>query len=110
MSLLYTHRTVGGIVGTRSMKRVLLVLLTDAPDLSVHAFTQAAELGAGTVYVNLARLERAGWVNYTREESAVDRPPRRLYRLTPDGRANASELLGLRPSRQEPTPSGDDHA
>ncbi|TQS30227.1 PadR family transcriptional regulator [Microbispora sp. KK1-11] len=78
------------------MKRVLLVLLTDAANLSGYTFMHAAEMNSGAVYVCLAQLEAAGWVTSEFEEAPY--PRRRFYRLTPDGWNSAHELLGLKRS------------
>lgn len=96
MSLLYTRRTVGKVSASRAMKRVLLVLLTDAANLGGFTITEAAELSSGRVYVCLAQLEAEGWVTGEFEDGPY--PRRRFYRLTPDGWVNAHELLGLKPA------------
>jgi PadR family transcriptional regulator, regulatory protein PadR len=81
---------------TKRLKRVLLVLLTGAPDLSGYVICRAAGMGSGSIYPELARLERAGWVDSYREvPDPAGRSPRRFYRLTPEGRAAAFPLLGL---------------
>lgn len=53
-------------------------------------------LASGTLYPILLRLEAAGW--FVSRWEAIDpvaegRPRRRLYRLTPDGRARANEVF-----------------
>lgn len=55
----------------------------------------ATGLGAGTVYPILRRLEDAGLVRSSWEAAAkaVDRPPRRYYRLNAGGAAAALEAL-----------------
>lgn len=55
---------------------------------------RATGLASGTLYVILARLDRAGWLSSEQEDIdpiATGRPARRLYRLTPDG-AQAAHL------------------
>jgi PadR family transcriptional regulator len=84
------------IKSTRRMKRVLLVLLTGAPELSGYPICRAAGVGPGSVYPELARLEYAGWV--TSDWGGPVYPNggrRRFYRLTPYGRRAAYRLLGL---------------
>jgi DNA-binding PadR family transcriptional regulator len=79
---------------TRRDRRVLLVLLTGAGNLSGYPISRAAQVGSGQVYVSLARLEREGWV----DSDWGDGPPgrrRRYYRLTPTGRVRALASLGL---------------
>lgn len=80
---------------TRKNRRVLLVLLSGATNLSGYPICQAAMTGSGTVYYLLWRLEDAGWV--TSEEGPVFNGDmrRRFYRLTPAGRSEAYALLGL---------------
>jgi PadR family transcriptional regulator len=56
-------------------------------------------LASGTLYPVLIRLEGAGWVESRWENldpAAEGRPPRRYYRLTPDGVESARiELAAL---------------
>lgn len=81
---------------TRRNRRVLLVLLSGAPDLSGYPICRAAGVPSGTAYYVLWRLEDAGWV--TSEWGPVftdDGLRRRFYRLTPTGRTGAYALLGL---------------
>lgn len=52
----------------------------------------ADALNAGQVYVTLGRLEKAGLVTSERVGQA-DRPDRKVYELTPDGRARVEEWL-----------------
>ena len=81
---------------TRKNRRVLLVLLSGATNLSGYPICRAAGTGSGTVYPLLARLEREGWV--TSEWGPVftdDGLRRRFYQLTADGRSEAYRMLGL---------------
>jgi PadR family transcriptional regulator len=80
---------------TRRMKRVLLVLLTGAPELSGYPICRAAATGPGSVYPELTRLERAGWVASEWEKGRPPGQRRRFYRLTPYGRRAAFRVLGL---------------
>lgn len=90
-------RRLDGIPATPTMQRVLGVLLTDARDLNGLRIGQLARAGSGGVYICLDRLEMAGWaVGEWEFPEPVGRPRRRFYRLTPQGRARALELLGLR--------------
>lgn len=56
---------------------------------------RAAHLPSGTTYPLLRRLEAAGLVSSTWEElqdaHEEGRPPRRYYRVTPDGRSALAE-------------------
>lgn len=82
---------------TRKMRRVLLVLLTGAPELSGYPICRAAATGPGSVYPELSRLEHAGWVAAEWEPGPA-RPNggrRRFYRLTAYGRHAAYGVLGL---------------
>ena len=79
----------------RSHRRVMLVLLTGAGRLSGYPICRAAMTGPGTVYPVLERMEKRGWVVGEWEERSDGHPRRRFYRLTPAGRNNILELLGL---------------
>ena len=82
----------------RSHRRVMLVLLTGAGRLSGYPICRAAMTGPGTVYLVLERMEKRGWVAgewETPDPLPGDRPRRRFYRLTPEGRSAVMELLGL---------------
>jgi DNA-binding PadR family transcriptional regulator len=52
----------------------------------------AAGFNAGQMYVTLGRLEQSGLVTSTREATS-DRPERRTYDLTPDGRERVTDWL-----------------
>jgi DNA-binding PadR family transcriptional regulator len=74
---------------TTAVAAVLTVFLTepDSPRYGLelmHATGQAS----GTLYPILTRLHRAGWVAgewESADASEIGRPPRRYYRLTPEG-------------------------
>jgi PadR family transcriptional regulator, regulatory protein PadR len=93
---------------TTAVARVLRQFL-DTPSEPCYGFDlmRATGLASGTLYVILARLERAGWLTSEQEDIdpvAVKRPARRLYRLTPDGAQAARQELAvlseqLRPPR-----------
>jgi DNA-binding PadR family transcriptional regulator len=53
----------------------------------------AAGFNAGQMYVTLGRLEQSGLVTSTRETSS-DRPERRTFDLTPEGRERVTAWLG----------------
>jgi PadR family transcriptional regulator PadR len=86
-------------------QRVLGVLLEDvSAERYGIEIMDAAELPSGTVHPILARLEGLGWVESRWEEidsRAEGRPPRRYYRLTASGAADAREALAraYRPRR-----------
>lgn len=69
--------------------RVLTALLSSPRDqLSGAEIGREAKLASGTLYPILARLEQAGWLESrweTEEPSALGRPRRRFYRMTPLG-------------------------
>ncbi|WP_206184912.1 PadR family transcriptional regulator [Thermoactinospora rubra] len=88
-------RRVDGIPATKSMRRVLTVLLSDAPGLSGLRIADLGKVGYGNVYICLDRLEMAGWIRGEWEPERALGPRRRFYRLTPAGRAHALELLQL---------------
>jgi len=57
--------------------------------------------GSGTVYPALDKLLRAGWIDDRWEEpQPADRPRRRFYSLTDDGRAAYAEALAAREVRR----------
>ena len=97
-----TRKPKPEIKPTRATRRVLLVLLTGAGELSGYPISRAAMVGSGHVYVLLARLESIGWVASDWQQNVPHgRPgPRRFYQLTRYGSARALEMLGL----------GSDHA
>lgn len=83
--------------------------LLDVLELLVHAMRETSELhgwaimkGTGrsgpTVYGVLDRLEDAGWITGRTEERNPQpgRPPRRFYRLTPNGVVRAEQMLATR--------------
>lgn len=86
---------MSGVKPTRRTRRVLLVLMTGATNLSGYPISRAAGVGSGAVYVTLARLERAGWVDSKWGAPNARGDRRRFYRLTLQGRARAIGLLGL---------------
>lgn len=77
----------------------------------VHGFRVAQLTGrpTGSVYPILMRLENAGWVD-SRWESVHElenRPRRRFYVLTEDGRSKARALLLARRPALDGTPPGE---
>src|SRR6266511_6379824 len=74
--------------------RILSALLQDDADHYGLAIAKQVQLPVATVYVVLARLERAGWLRSEWEDIdpvEYERPRRRLYRLTPRGRLEARQ-------------------
>ena len=91
---------------TRVNRRRLLVLLTDAANLGGSTIWLLAGGSSGQAYIFLAKLETAGWVVSDWEApEPLDRPRRRFYHLTPEGRAAAMKALKL----QERWDSDDRH-
>jgi PadR family transcriptional regulator PadR len=88
--------------GTRLTKptlAVLEVLLAAGPSDPVWGLRVCAEadLGSGTVYPILARLERIGWVTCSWEDPPpADRPRRRFYELSGTGRQEIAAALAAR--------------
>jgi PadR family transcriptional regulator PadR len=81
---------------TRRNRRILLVLLSGATNLSGYPICRAAGVRSGTAYLLLARLETAGWVASEWGPVFSDEGMRRrFYRLSPYGSQQAYELLGL---------------
>jgi DNA-binding MarR family transcriptional regulator len=57
--------------------------------------------GTGTIYPALDRLLAAGWISDRWEEPApADRPRRRYYEITADGRAAYAGAMAARTARQ----------
>jgi PadR family transcriptional regulator PadR len=82
---------------TRVNRRRLLVLLTDAANIGGGDIWRFAGGSAGDAYTFLGKLEDAGLVTSGWEApEPLDRPRRRFYHLTPEGRAAAMRALGLK--------------
>lgn len=79
----------------RSHRRVMLALLSGAPGLSGYPLSRLAQVGSGTVYIALARMESRGWVVGDWGTPDANGNRRRFYTLTPKGRAAVTLLLGL---------------
>lgn len=88
----------------RRDRRVLLALLTGAPELSGYPLSRAAQVGSGRVYVSLAALEREGWVTSEWGPPGERGHRRRFYSLTPAGRIKALAALGLSLTTPRTTP------
>jgi len=93
----YTRRMAERVNVTVTVAKVIRGLLED-PTGEHYGFAlmDRSQLGSGTLYPVLARLEAAGWIESCREDidPAVEkRPPRRYYRLTPDGLAYSRQAL-----------------
>lgn len=77
----------------------ILKCLTGSPEgLHGYALMKASGLASGTLYPILARLADRGWLEKhweTGEE--ISGPPRRVYTLTPVGRAQFESLANLQP-------------
>ena len=88
---------------TLTVQLVLRALLAE-PGREMYGYevVRAAGLASGTVYPILARLEAAGWAESEREKinpQAEGRPPRRYYRLTAEGTAQAREAVARAATR-----------
>ena len=98
---------------TTTVARVLRAFL-DRPSAPRYGFElmKLTGLPSGTLYPILARLEAAGWLTSAREQidpAAAGRPPRRVYRISPQGAETARmELTALsaelRPPARKPGP------
>ncbi|MBV9313138.1 MAG: helix-turn-helix transcriptional regulator [Pseudonocardia sp.] len=72
------------------------MLENPAADYYGFALAQATSFPSGTIYPILARLEAAGWLTsfWEQEDPAeLERPRRRMYRLTGAGAHAAREAL-----------------
>ncbi|MEU3413777.1 MULTISPECIES: PadR family transcriptional regulator [unclassified Streptomyces] len=91
---------------TRTTLEVLKVLVASKPDDPAWGLKICleAQLGSGTVYPILERLERNGWITVTEESGPhPGRPARRYYTLTSAGaqftrEAFAARSIALRPA------------
>ncbi len=98
-----------GLRPTLQTQALLRVLLDDP--LGDHyglEISKAAGLPSGSLYPILARLEREGWVTSDWEKldaHEAGRPPRRYYRLTPNGAAGAEQAIGTTMQRLSPKSS-----
>jgi DNA-binding PadR family transcriptional regulator len=74
----------------------VLAALAAEPPVWRHGYDLSRQTGlkSGTLYPILMRLTEQGWLETRWEEAgAGGRPPRHLYRLTPDGAAAAGRLI-----------------
>src|ERR1700683_4842547 len=90
------RRRLEGVRGTRTVRRICAVLLTDANNLGSYTVGMLARTSSVRVYWTLTRFKERGWVE-THQESV---PPegfqaRRFYRLTDNGRTAAAYLAAL---------------
>lgn len=83
---------------SRSAAGILMRFAMDEEGVVRYGAQLARELHipTGSLYPCLKMLERQGWLRSELEDiepSNLDRPPRRYYRLTEDGRAAAGEMV-----------------
>lgn len=76
----------------------LLKLLLESPQegRSGAQISKATNIGSGTMYPLLQRLELAKWIEGEWEDvdpADVGRPKRRFYKLTPAGQVGATKAL-----------------
>ena len=73
---------------TRAFIRIVAQLMAD-PDKAWYGYDlmKASRCLSGTLYVNLGRMEEAGWIEGEFEiRGDPDKPMRRVYRVTDLGR------------------------
>jgi DNA-binding MarR family transcriptional regulator len=83
-------------ISLQTLKVLEAFLENPAEQLAGADVQKRTGLASGTLYPILLRLEGAGWFVSRWElidPSAVGRPRRRLYRLTPTGLARASAVF-----------------
>ena len=88
---------------------VLDVLMSAPPDDPVWGLKLCEQTGhgSGTIYPALDRLLQAGWIEDRWEEPApADRPRRRYYSVSADGRAAYREAVAARAARRTAWTSG----
>ena len=84
---------------TKPTLAVLAVLMAAGPDDRIWGFRlcEEADLGSGTVYPLLERLERGGLVrSFWEDPPPTDRPRRRYYELTGAGRQEVAGAIAAR--------------
>jgi len=84
---------------TKPTLAVLMVLMNAEPNDRIWGFhlCEEADLGSGTVYPLLERLERRGLVrSFWEDPPPVDRPRRRYYELTSAGRQEVGAAIAAR--------------
>jgi PadR family transcriptional regulator PadR len=90
---------VSGVRMTRNVRAVLASLLAAPGPCHVrfgYEIVRETGLTSGSVYPVLHRLEEDGWLVSGEEPSGTrGRPPRRCYRFTDLGRAEAAKALTL---------------
>ncbi|MGW1719844.1 PadR family transcriptional regulator [Streptomyces sp. NPDC002156] len=85
---------------TISVLEVLLAATGDSPAWGLR-ICREADLGPGTVYPILNRLEDRGWITSRTEATPhPGRPPRLFYEFTGAGRVRATEALEARKARR----------
>jgi len=77
----------------------ILDCLSGSPSgLHGYALMKASGLASGTLYPILARLSERGWLGKTWETGEdISGPSRRIYTLTPVGRAQLKDLMENNP-------------
>lgn len=84
---------------TQATLAVVGVLMDAGPDDRVWGLRlcEEADLGSGTVYPLLERLEKAGIVtSFWEDPPPANRPPRRFYELTNAGRQEVAAAITAR--------------
>jgi PadR family transcriptional regulator PadR len=61
-----------------------------------YDLSRVTGLKSGTLYPILMRLAERGWLETRWEAVETSKPPRHMYRLTPDGLAHAKEEIEVR--------------
>jgi PadR family transcriptional regulator, regulatory protein PadR len=80
----------------QTLRTLEAFLESPSEEMSGSDVQKRSGLASGTLYPILLRLESAGWFVSRWEAvdpASVGRPRRRLYRLTPSGLAQASEVF-----------------
>jgi len=114
---MYTSYRARDLRFTTNIAKVVRTMLRD-PTAEYYGYDLMRKTGmpSGRLYPILAQLEAAEWIEGRREDidaATAGRPPRRFYRLTPDGtvlaRQGLAELLaqlGVPPLRGLGRPEG----
>jgi PadR family transcriptional regulator, regulatory protein PadR len=79
---------------------VLMNAPSDDPAWGLRLCQQTGH-GSGSIYPALERMLNAGWIEgHWEEPEPADRPPRRLYVITSDGRAAYQKEVAARAARR----------
>lgn len=90
-----------------STLKILNCLSASPGGLHGYALMKSSGLASGTLYPILGRLSDRGWLEKAWERGDdISGPPRRIYTLTPVGRAQLQDLTQGEASSPQPQSAG----